>query len=160
MKFRFESDISEFWSIHSFLPWNAVINYIESPLCCLILSIPLCEYIHVAGSHLVFTGSQKQIQFMSMFSCLLMLLFSSNMLHLQQRNSIISCLIYSSYYHCFCEDKTQIIWGTQKLFCYLTCATCILSSPMLGLKHILEFLFHSPINFLPSVSYSSSSSFM
>lgn len=105
MKFRFESDISEFWSIHSFLPWNAVISYIESPLYCLILSIPFCEYIHVAGSHLVFTGTQKQIQFMSIFSCLLALLFSSNMLHLQQRNSIISCLVYSSYSHCFCEDK-------------------------------------------------------
>lgn len=72
--------------IHSFffcLPWSVVIHYtVSSSFSSYFIHFFLWDCIHMWGSDFVFTGTQKQIQFMSMFSCLLTLLVSFNLLHL------------------------------------------------------------------------------
>lgn len=138
--------------------------YRISPLLSYFIYPFLWEYFHVSGSQLVFTGTQKQIQFMYMLSRLLTLLFPSNMLHLQQRNSIISCLIYSSYYHGFCEDKdTDHIRDTKVILlshvCHLHSLFNNARVKTLRLPHFSVSLSLS-YHFLPSVSSSSGSSFM
>lgn len=68
----------------------------------------LWEYIHTWGSHLVFTGTQKQTQVISKFQCLLTILFSFNMLHLH-------CGILIPEYHYLFSDLffrlPMLLWG-------------------------------------------------
>lgn len=111
---RFPSEICDFGSIHFFsLTWTAVIHSIKSLLQSPhISSIFLFEILSIYQEH-IFSFLEYSNRLSSCPCSHVSWLFSSPStcfiytVAFEQRSLIISFLIYSSYYHCFSENKDQ-----------------------------------------------------
>lgn len=156
--------------IHSFfLTFNCcgILNRVSPLFFSYFIKFFLWDCIHIWGSHLAFTGIQKQTIFMSMFSCVLIILFQSAALTLWNSNRAVTSSL--SWFILQISSvalrmRTKFLSRTQILFHCLTCVNGIspygpmvtfafLSSSILGLKlftsKISEFLLHSPITSSP-----------
>lgn len=80
------------------LNYYHTLHIVSSPVFSYLFHSFLCDYINISESPLFFTGTQTQIQYMSMFLILMTLFFSFNILHLH----ILTEEFHPLLLHLFC----------------------------------------------------------